>query len=378
MRGPCSGLVLLCLPVVTTAQTSLSPPQRQAIVTAIASYRAQKRLPAISVAIGMGDSLVFAEAQGLAQIENQVPATTETTFRSASTIKAMTATLVLKQVAAGRMSLDGEIHQYCPDYPAQKYPITVRQLLLHQGGVRSSDAPDVMTRDFYPTVAASLVRFGRDSLRFEPGTGVLYSNYGYVLLACSIEGVTGRPFGQVLREALLLPLGLASTEPVNPYRVQAHRASSYLIRTADNTRSLQGLWTAAHLAASPIDTAFPADPIDPSYEIGAGNYLSTPSDMVRFALALDEGRLLPDGLRQLETTPQPAPAGATARPMGWSVARYDGLGVSEILGSDWNGSFGLTWDPVHHVAISVASNLNWDQPTELVGKILAILRQPAH
>jgi CubicO group peptidase (beta-lactamase class C family) len=314
----------------------------------------------------------------MAQIENQVPATPATTFRSASTLKSMTAILILQQVSAGRIDLDGEIHQYCPQYPPQRFPVTIRQLLLHQGGIRGSDGLDVLTHDYYPSVVASLGRFGHDSLRFEPGTSMLYSNYGYVLLACALEGVTGKPYDRVLRGSILDPLGMTATAPVNLYRAQPNRASSYLIRTADNTRTLEGLWTAAHLAASPLDTAFPADPVDPSFAIGAGNHLSTPSDMVRFVLALDAGKLLPDSLRRLELVAQPAPAGTTPRPIGWTTTTYGDVQVSQVFGSDWDGSFATVWDPADHLAIAVASNINWDQPGTLVAKILSVVRQVHH
>jgi len=374
MRPLRPGLFLLLVPALSHAQIRLSDSQRRALGAAIDQYRIETRMPAISVAIGSGTSILFSHARGLAQIENQVPATAATTFRSASTLKSMTATLILQQVAAGRIDLDGEIHRYCPQYPPQRFAITIRHLLLHQGGVRASDGPDVLNRDFYPSVTASLARFARDSLRFEPGTGMLYSNYGYVLLACALEGVTGKPYDRVLRDAILDPLGMTSTRAVNLYRAQPNLASSYLIRTADNTRSLEGLWTAAHLAASPLDTAFPADPVDPSFEIGAGSYLSTPSDMVRFVLALDAGKLLPDSLRRLELVAQPAPAGTTPRPIGWTTTTYGDVQVSQVFGSDWDGSFATVWDPADHLAIAVASNINWDQPVALVAKILSILR----
>ncbi len=374
MRRVTLALVGLVYPTLAAAQsTALTEGQREALSSAIGQYQAGHAMPAISVAIGIGGIIVFTDARGLSQVENRVPATTATTFRSASTIKAMTATLILQQVAAGRIRFDGEIHQYCRNYPAQKYPVTIRQLLLHQAGLRASDKPDVFTRDFYPSVDASLERFGHDSLRFEPGTKALYSNYGYVLLACAIEGVTGRRYDVVMRESILDRLGMTSTEAVNLFRAQTNRASSYVIRTAENTKSLEGLWTPAHLAASPLDTLFPADLVDPSFEIGAGNYLSTPTDMVRFMMALDQGQLLPDSLRAAEVTPQAAPPGATGRPMGWTVGNYGNVRVSEIFGSDWDGSFATVWDPANHVAIAVASNINWDQPAELVTKILAVL-----
>ncbi|HWA58081.1 MAG TPA: serine hydrolase domain-containing protein [Gemmatimonadales bacterium] len=373
----------LCLflahPSTATPQAApLTKLQRAEILRAITQYQQEQRLPAISVAIGVRGELALVRAQGLAQIENRVRATPATRFRSASTLKPLTATLILQLAVRHQLTLSADFHRYCPAFPDQRYSITIEQLLLHQGGVRGSDAADIFVRDHYSSVSQALGRFAGDSLRFPPGTGQLYSNYGYVLLACAIEGITGLPYDRALRESLLIPLAMTRTAPVDMYRVQANRASSYLLRTAENTKTWEGVWTSAHLAASPLDTAFPADPIDPSFAIGAGNYLSTPSDMVRFVLALDTGRLLPPAMRDLETIPQPAPPGTTSRPIGWAVSSYDSITVSQVFGSDWNGSFALVWDPTYHLAIAIASNLNWNQPRGLVQNILRILRRARH
>src|SRR5262249_6666515 len=154
-------------PFVTTisaAQSSpLTPKQVRAIDSLITAYRATQRMPALSVAIGMHGTIAYARAQGLAEIEHQVAATPRTKFRAASTQKPMTATAILQLVQAGRIALDGEIHQYCPDYPAQRAPITIRQLILHQSGVRGSDNADVFTHDHYATVHDALARFSHDT-----------------------------------------------------------------------------------------------------------------------------------------------------------------------------------------------------------------------
>ena len=47
--------------------------------------------------------------------------------------------------------------------------------------------------------------FAADSLLFEPGTRFEYSSHGYVLLAAVIEGASGRPYLDYMRDAVLVP-----------------------------------------------------------------------------------------------------------------------------------------------------------------------------
>ncbi|MEZ5862571.1 MAG: serine hydrolase [Geminicoccaceae bacterium] len=50
-----------------------------------------------------------------------------------------------------------------------------------------------------------------DPLLFTPGTGVLYSNIGFDVLAMALSGVAGRSYAELLQEAVLAPLGLGAT-----------------------------------------------------------------------------------------------------------------------------------------------------------------------
>ena len=80
-----------------------------------------------------------------------------------------------------------------------------------------------------------------------PGTKQIYSNAGYVLLACAIEGASGESFDQYLRTNIFGPAGMTAIEASSIYRVIPHRAGGYMVRTEANTRNWEGLWTADHL-----------------------------------------------------------------------------------------------------------------------------------
>ena len=85
---------------------------------------------------------------------------------------------------------------------------------------------------------------------------------------------------------------MTATRDDNVYEVIPGHARYYVVRTAANTEQWRGLWTEAHLASTRLDQPANADPVDPSWAVGAGSYLGTPEDLVRFGLALAGERLL--------------------------------------------------------------------------------------
>ncbi len=278
MRRP---LVLLLGIVVfgSTVLEGLAAASRNARVETerlVADYMRAEHVPGASVAIVVGDSLAYARGFGWANLEDRVLVTPRTLFPTASTLKLLTATSVLQLAERGRLLLDQPIQRYCAAFPPKPWPVTIAQLLVHQGGVRPSTGAEVFNRVHYASIENAVAGFARDTLVARPGTTQIYSNAGYVLLACAIEGASGESFDQYLRTNIFGPAGMTAIEASSIYRVIPHRAGGYMVRTEANTRNWQGLWTADHLAAeTTIDVPFRADPVDESFASGASNYLTT-------------------------------------------------------------------------------------------------------
>lgn len=263
------------------------------------------------------------------------------------------------------------------EFGVRPWPVTLGDLLTHQGGVRASDLADLFNRQHYPSPEAAVRRFARDTLAHRPGARVLYSNAGYTLLACAIEDITGEPYDSALARLVLRPSGMTATRDDNVYEVMPGRARYYVVRTAANTEQWRGLWTEAHLAATRLDQPANADPVDPSWAAGAGSYLGTPHDLVRFGLALAGGRLLGGAWRdsafadvRLRLTGEP-----TGRSLGSWVLDPGGGHLARMLGSTWNGSFGLAPDSRDGIVVAIASNIEFDQPAELMDELVGLVRK---
>lgn len=349
---------------------------RDSIAAAVARHMHDRRIPGMSIAVGAGGRVIFAAGYGKADLEHDVPVTAATSFRIQSVQKLLTAVAVLRLAELSRLSLDDALPVHCPAFGARRWPVTLRQLLSHQGGIRPSDLADLFNRDHYATTAAAVRRFARDSLAYQPGTAVTYSNAGYTLLACAIEGAIGRPYDSVLAALVLGPAGMPATREDDAYGVIPGRARYYVVRTAENTEQWRGLWNEVHLARTPVGRPANADPVDPSWAIGAGSYLGPPSDLVRFGLALLDGRLL--GAPYRDSAFAAAALTATGEPTGRTLGgwvRDDAHpDVARMLGSTWNGSFGLAVDRRCDVVVAIASNIEFDQPGELVDRVLELVR----
>lgn len=262
---------------------------------AIRSEIDRSGVPSMQVAIGHNGRILFSDAFGFADIENDVPATPQTKYRSASTSKWLTATAAMRLVEQGHLDLDESIEEHCPQYPQKRWPITARQLLMHTSGVRhyadyeselsnaktSDERADIERRRLqdelstytrYTNVMETLDSFKDDPLVFEPGTGWLYSSFGYRLLACVIEGASGQSYRMYLNSEVLQPLGMVNTVPDDAWMITPHRATGYRLDRGEPLRR--------------------ADLRDVSENLPAGGHLTTATDLIAFAQAFQARTLV--------------------------------------------------------------------------------------
>lgn len=268
---------------------------QEEIELAIRAELEQSGVPSLQVAIGRKGEVIYEGAFGLADLEQDVAASAETRYRSASISKWFTATAAMKLVEQGKLDLDKSIQEYCPHFPRKRWPITARHLLTHTSGIRgyadyetefaqansdeeradierrqNRDALGTYTR--YTDVVTPLANFKNDSLVFEPGTDWLYTSFGYRVLACVIEGAAGRTYQSLLDAEVFEPTGLIRTVPDDAWAIVPHRAAGYRLNRGEPIRR--------------------ADMRDVSENLPAGGHLTTATDLIRFAQAFQAGQLV--------------------------------------------------------------------------------------
>jgi CubicO group peptidase (beta-lactamase class C family) len=217
-----------------------------------------------------------------------IPNTLDTKFRFGSAGKMFTAVAVLQLVEAGKLSLDGTVDTYLPGYPNRELAttVTLRHLLTHTGGTGGLDnlEPDYAgDRKALRTHADYLEAQSARPPAFPPGTKVDYSNYGFVLLGAIIENVTGRDYYDVLRDKVFAPAGMDSTGAEPESVTVPGRALAY--------RWKDGQWLDAAATLPWRGTA-------------AGGGYTTVGDLLKFAQALQAGKLLSPAMLAQATSPQ--------------------------------------------------------------------------
>lgn len=295
------------------------------------------RTPGLTIGyIHKGD--MWVKGFGFSDLENQVPAKEISAYRLASVTKTMTAVAVLKLVEAGKINLDAEVQTYVPSFPRKPWPVTVRQLLGHLGGISHYKNYDLEGHFKFPMdTEASLAVFKDFDLVAEPGTHYTYSSYGYNLLGAVIEGASGESYGAFLRHNIWLPAGMLATrmdsaDALIPNRVRGYRLSA---------------------SGDLINSEF----VDISSRFAAGGTRSTVPDMLRFAQSLMQGDLLTDASRTLMWTSMKTTNGVfTDYGMGWSITDVNGRFAVAHGGAQAETRTYLIAFPNDQLAIAVACN----------------------
>ena len=184
---------LAAAPLEAQTRAELPAETIEKIEAAVSAQMARDHVPGASVAVAVGERVVYANGFGLSDLENSVPAKASTVYRLASISKPITATAVMQLVERGKLDLDAPIQKDCPAFPEKRWGITLRQLLGHLGGVRHYGSPGEMrSTRHYTDVVTPLAMFKDDPLLHEPGTAYSYTTFGYNLIGCAVEGASGK------------------------------------------------------------------------------------------------------------------------------------------------------------------------------------------
>ena len=293
--------------------------------------------PGISVGF-IKDDFTWARGFGFAELENSTPATPESSYRMASITKTFTAFAVLQLVEEGKMNLDAEIQSYVPYFPQKKWPVTIRQLLGHLGGI-----PHYVDKDMelhyktHKNTREAIAIFKDYDLVAQPGTQYHYSSYGYNLLGAAIEEVTGQSYGEIIQQHIFDPLAMSDSRMDDPKNIIPHHVKGY--------RFVNGKIS-------------PSEYVDMSSRFAAGGTRSTITDLLKYARGILQGKLVAPQTWRTMLVPMATKEGIlTGRGMSWNVRPKRGHVQISHGGSQAETKTFLLIFPVENFAIAIASNL---------------------
>ena len=350
-------IAALWLTFLVSARPVLTPAQIREIEALVSAEMSSQRIPGMSIAISTGDGLIWSNGYGMSDLENFVPAKASTVYRTASIAKPMTAVAAMQLVETGALDLDMPVQTYVPGFPEKDWPISTRQLLGHLGGVRAyKDSAEMFLTKHYWSLSEAVKIFSEDPLVQEPGTKYLYSTFGYVLAGLVVENVAKQPFISYLQSHVFAPAGMKSTTADDVYALIPNRSRGYQKSGSDKI-----------LNAALADT---------SHKIPGGGLVSTAADLVAFALALGDGKLLKK--ETLETMFQPMTTKdgrSTGYGLGWGIGDFAGRRQVNHTGGQAGVSTMLRFLPSERVAIAMMFNLEGVSSNLLADRIIALILQ---
>jgi CubicO group peptidase (beta-lactamase class C family) len=235
---------------------------------------------------------VFTKAYGLANRAANTPNNTETKFNLGSMNKMFTAVAIAQLAESGKLSFTDTISKVLPDYPnkAVAEKVTIHQLLTHTSGMANYQNETYMANlNKMKTVADLLPLFANEPLAFEPGTKLVYSNSGFVVLGLIIERVSGQNYFDYVKEHIFKPAGMVNTDSYEKGKDVPNMAVGYMRMNEkgmpDPSLPLRENTSVLAAKGSP-----------------AGGGYSTVGDMLRFSLALRGNKLLSQKYTAIVTT----------------------------------------------------------------------------
>jgi CubicO group peptidase (beta-lactamase class C family) len=311
-----------------------SGPEYAAIEKGVNNFLRVWSIAGASIAICKDEKLVYARGFGLADTSSREETQPYHRFRVASISKLVTAVAIMKLNEEGKLYLGEKVFGAggILDDPFFSNPkdkrvndITVAHLLSHEGGWTQRWGDQM----FMPLVIAekmgvkppvdirTVIRFALDKkLHFTPGSGRAYSNLGYSILGLVIEKVSGQPYEEYCREAILEKLGIFDMTMARnmpsmraPFEVAYYEAREIVLKPSVYGT---GELVAPCYGGNDIETLG-----------AAGAWLATAPDLARLMLAIDgfAGRddILNPGSIEFMTNSSNGYA-----PVGWKATNTDG------------------------------------------------------
>ncbi len=304
----------VCLPErkATAAEDAL-----ETQIDGIFSPLADDKSPGVAVLVRKDGRTVFERGYGARELRTFTKIDARTNFRLASCSKQFTAMSVMLLVHDGKLRYEEKLTDVFPDFPAYGKAITIRHLLNHTSGL--PDYEDLMAAEKRNGAAiwsesrqiqdAEVLKLLEKETagKFTPGTRWSYSNSSYVVPGLVVAKVSGKPFGQFLRERIFAPLGMMQTLAYEKGRSEVSQRAYGHSKESDGWKEMDQSSTSATL--------------------GDGGIYSSLEDLAKWDEALAKHTLLSEAEMQAALIPakladgsQPKWPANSDRPEGTPVA----------------------------------------------------------
>lgn len=227
--------------------------------------------------------IVYHKSFGFADRPSLETLNENTLFNTGAVSQTFTAVAVLQLAEKGDLDIDDLVTNYLPDFPYKK--ITIGHLLTHASGLPSkSQVLEKWDKSKITTDkdVLDILYNQKPELEFSPGSGSVFNQTGYVVLAEIVETISKQGFGQYLKKNIFEPAGMSRTNIYNATQVQSvdNAAKGYLFSP----------FTQKYVEAikSPnFDNLYSVSGTE-----GDANVWSTTGDLLKFCIAIADTTIL--------------------------------------------------------------------------------------
>jgi CubicO group peptidase (beta-lactamase class C family) len=305
-----------------------------------------------SIAVMHRGRIVFAKGYGKSSLETGRAVNTDTIFDVGSVTKQFTAAAILLLAEDGKLSTADKVSKYYPELTGAG-AITLLDLMNHTAGYQDYAALDYPDRKSLaaPVTPEKIIRaYAARPLAFAPGTNWSYSNTNYMILGRVVERASGESLRDFFARRIFKPLAMRNT---------------FYPPFADDNRLAAG-YTSFALSEPEAIAA------DARWAFAAGGLLSTPTDLLKWNLALMDGEILKPESLKLMTEARKLADGSDSGYAGGLFVSIDPNGVESWEHGGATSGF-LAENliiPATRSAIVVLSNADFVLPgAELFGKL---------
>ncbi len=298
--------------------------------------------PGCAVGVDRAGEPLLRRAYGMADLEWDIPNSSETIFENGSVSKQFTAGAIVLLVLDGKLSLDDDVRTYIPELPDYPETITLRHMLNHTSGLRDWGSVAGLSgwgrsRRTHTQQNVIDILSRQSALNFVPGHEYSYSNSGYNLLAIIVGRVSGMSFAEFSKERIFDPLGMTNTQWRDDYtRIVPGRSAAYTANQ-DGSFSINRPIEAVH---------------------GNGGLLTTVGDLLEWNRSLDQASLAgPEFVEMMETQGVLNDSRTISYALGLSVGESFGLRRVSHGGATSGYRAGLVRFPDQGLGVAVLCNV---------------------
>ena len=320
-------------------------------------------VPGVSIAVIDSGKIDWAKGYGVKEVGSKDPIDPQTLFQAASISKPVTATAVLELVQSGKLNLDRNIEEKLVSWqiPKNRFTeekkVTLRNLLSHTAGVTVHGFEGYSSDESVPTLLQILngeepANSDEIKVNSELNQEFEYSGGGYVVIQQLLEDVTGKPFEEFMQITVLDKLEMTDSTFRQP--LPQAKANSAAVGYNDRGKPIDGSWH-----------TYP--------EIAAAGLWTTPSDLAKFAIAIQESI---EGKKNSILTQQIAEEMLTPQVGGWGLGFEIPEGNSERFAhSGGNEGYQCLMLADKDTGSGAVIMTNSDRGIELALEILASIEQ---